>query len=188
MALCRCGYDIEGIDYAQSTVERIRRVAPELRVRCGDIYALPYDDGALGAYISIGLLEHAAQGPAAGLREARRVLRLQLVEPRLDVVGRGKIVSSHRLHARRQQQEDVPRVTLAQERLDRDVHGVPLPGLDHVASPHVREGGLDTRRGHLALSDRTDLLDARFRFRQLASLEIAVLHPRERMKVAFGIG
>lgn len=76
-ALAARGYQVEGLDYAETTVNRIRSVAPELNVRTGDIYALDVPNGHYGGYISIGLFEHNPDGPSEALKETRRVLHPQ---------------------------------------------------------------------------------------------------------------
>lgn len=74
-ALQARGYTVEGIDYAADTIERVRQFAPELNLRAGDILAVDRPDGYYGAYISLGVLEHAEDGPDAGLVEAWRILK-----------------------------------------------------------------------------------------------------------------
>lgn len=74
MALQRRGYAVEGIDFAENTVEQMRAILPELNIRVGDIYAIDAPDKYYGGYISIGVFEHNPDGPYAGLKEARRVL------------------------------------------------------------------------------------------------------------------
>ena len=69
------GYAIEGIDHDARVIERLRAWRPSLPVAEGDICHLPYPDGSLGAYISLGVMEHFEDGCAAALAEARRVLR-----------------------------------------------------------------------------------------------------------------
>jgi SAM-dependent methyltransferase len=68
------GYRALGIDFAADTVERIHERAPELDVRVGNVLALPLGDGEVHTYYSGGVVEHFEDGPAAALREARRVL------------------------------------------------------------------------------------------------------------------
>jgi SAM-dependent methyltransferase len=77
MALSSRGYSVEGVDYAEQTVVRIREAAPELKVRVGDVYNLDVPDKTYGGYISIGIFEHNPDGPFEGLREVRRVLHPQ---------------------------------------------------------------------------------------------------------------
>ena len=74
MALSARGYRVQGLDYAEATIRRIREAAPRLNVRTGDIYRLDVPEGTYGGYISIGLFEHDPAGPQAGLKEARRAL------------------------------------------------------------------------------------------------------------------
>jgi SAM-dependent methyltransferase len=70
----RRGYRVVGIDFAERTVARVKRAAPELDVRVGDITRLPFADGEVHSYYSGGVVEHAEGGPEAALREARRVI------------------------------------------------------------------------------------------------------------------
>lgn len=74
MALQARGYFVEGIDYASETVSRLQAVAPELKIRVGDVYGLDVPDSTYGGYISIGIFEHNPDGPLNGLREVTRVL------------------------------------------------------------------------------------------------------------------
>jgi len=74
MALGARGYHVQGLDYAEATIARIREAAPELNVRTGDIFHLDVPAGTYGGYISIGLFEHHPAGPQEALKETRRVL------------------------------------------------------------------------------------------------------------------
>jgi SAM-dependent methyltransferase len=73
-ALQARGYQIEGVDYAEETIQRIKEVDPELNVRVGDIYAIDRPSNYYSAYISIGVVEHNFDGQMAALYEAYRVL------------------------------------------------------------------------------------------------------------------
>jgi SAM-dependent methyltransferase len=73
-ALQARGFDIEGIDFAEGTVSRVRAANPEIQVSVGDITAIDRPDQHYGAYISIGVVEHFFDGPERGLNEAFRVL------------------------------------------------------------------------------------------------------------------
>ncbi len=75
MALHVLGYNVEGVDTAGETIRKIREAAQELNVREGDIYRMDVPDNYYAAYISIGVLEHNPDGPEAGLKEARRILK-----------------------------------------------------------------------------------------------------------------
>lgn len=75
MALRVCGFDIEGVDFAQATIEQVKARFPDLPVRVGDVMALDVPDGHYGGYISIGVIEHRRDGPQPFLDEAWRVLK-----------------------------------------------------------------------------------------------------------------
>lgn len=68
------GYDIEGIDYARETVERLLTLDSSLPVKVGNVGDLPYPDNYFGAYYSGGVVEHSEKGPDSILKEAYRVL------------------------------------------------------------------------------------------------------------------
>ncbi len=68
------GYRAVGIDFAQRTVQRLQRIAPELDVRLGNILHLPFGDGEVHTYYSGGVVEHFEDGPERALAEARRVV------------------------------------------------------------------------------------------------------------------
>src|SRR6266513_271610 len=44
------GYRAVGVDFAERTIERLHRAAPELDVRVGNITALPFGDGEVHSY------------------------------------------------------------------------------------------------------------------------------------------
>lgn len=70
------GLWMEGLDFAVAAVEANQRLDPRGRYRVGDVRALPYADGELGGYISLGVVEHFDEAERMTiLREAARVLR-----------------------------------------------------------------------------------------------------------------
>jgi len=69
------GYDIDGVDHDVRVIERLKAWRPSLPVAQGDICRLPYADGSLGAYISLGVMEHFEDGCQDPMAEARRVLK-----------------------------------------------------------------------------------------------------------------
>lgn len=73
-ALQARGYQAMGIDYEPRVIEFARKAAPDLTVFRADIRHLPYADGGIGAYISIGLIEHFEDGCVEALAEIRRAL------------------------------------------------------------------------------------------------------------------
>jgi len=75
VALRKRGYSVEGIDWGRRTVEKVLELFPDLPIRCGDVCAMDVPDDYYGAYISLGVVEHRAEGPEPFLDEAFRVLR-----------------------------------------------------------------------------------------------------------------
>lgn len=69
------GYGIEGMDYAEKTVEVVKNHFPELPVKAGDVFSLEYPDNSVSGYISLGVVEHFEEGPQKILKEAYRVLK-----------------------------------------------------------------------------------------------------------------
>lgn len=70
------GFTVEGVDFAEGAIAENRRVDPRGRYRAADVRGLPYGNGALAGYVSLGVVEHFDDGArAAILREAARVLR-----------------------------------------------------------------------------------------------------------------
>jgi SAM-dependent methyltransferase len=75
IGLSEIGCRIVGVDYVEAAARRLKRYRPSLPLAAGDVHALPFPDGAFGAYLSFGVLEHFVFGPGPALREAHRVLR-----------------------------------------------------------------------------------------------------------------
>lgn len=69
------GYDVEGIDYNEGPIEKIKSYDPDLPVRVGDVTAIPFPDNTFGGYLSLGVIEHFTEGPEKAIREACRVLK-----------------------------------------------------------------------------------------------------------------
>ncbi|MGB7972442.1 MAG: methyltransferase domain-containing protein [Candidatus Deferrimicrobiaceae bacterium] len=69
------GYDIAGIDHDEKVVARLKEWRPSLNISRGDVRKLPYEDGSLGAVISLGVMEHFEEGCGDAMRETHRVLR-----------------------------------------------------------------------------------------------------------------
>lgn len=70
------GACVEGLDFAERAVAENQRIHPEGRYRVGDVRALPYRDGELSGYLSMGVVEHFdEQQRRQILAEAARCLR-----------------------------------------------------------------------------------------------------------------
>ena len=68
------GQRAAGADFAENTLQQLRRIDPGLDLRFGDVRSLPFRDGEVHVYYSGGVVEHFEDGPLPALREARRVL------------------------------------------------------------------------------------------------------------------
>lgn len=68
-------YDVFGVDDDLQLIERLKEWKPSLKVGWGDVRKLPYADNALGAVISLGVVEHFEEGCNDAMIEAHRVLR-----------------------------------------------------------------------------------------------------------------
>jgi SAM-dependent methyltransferase len=77
LALQVLGYDIEGIEWDEETVERVKAARPQLPIRTGDVTRLSAPDGWYSGYVSLGVVEHRQDGPEPFLAEAWRVLEPQ---------------------------------------------------------------------------------------------------------------
>lgn len=75
LALRVMGYDVEGVEWAPRTVEKVHARFPDLPVRVGDVTQLDVPDATYGAYLSLGVVEHRRDGPEPYLTEAFRVLK-----------------------------------------------------------------------------------------------------------------
>lgn len=69
------GYNIEGTDHDKQVISQLKVSRPELAVRAEDICRLPHADNSLGAYISLGVIEHFEEGVEQPLTEAMRVIK-----------------------------------------------------------------------------------------------------------------
>ena len=76
----KLGFDIKGLDISESTVKKNIDVSRELGLTgnlfmVGDVRNLNMDSNSISYYISLGVIEHFAEGPMEALKEAYRVLR-----------------------------------------------------------------------------------------------------------------
>jgi SAM-dependent methyltransferase len=68
------GYRVVGGDFSVAALAAHRRAQPASPLVALDLLRLPFADGVFGAHISLGVAEHAVDGPQALLRELRRTL------------------------------------------------------------------------------------------------------------------
>jgi SAM-dependent methyltransferase len=72
--LNRKGYDVVGVEVSPTAIEAIRQAVPAAPIRQGDILHMDFADSTFDAVISLGVVEHFAEGPQSALAEMRRVL------------------------------------------------------------------------------------------------------------------
>lgn len=68
------GYEAHGLDFSHEGIQAGLKVWHGLRLLCGDLRRMPYEDNCFDAIVSLGAIEHDEQGPQAILKEMRRVL------------------------------------------------------------------------------------------------------------------
>ncbi len=73
--LQKSGYRVIGIDYAEKTVEIVKKTKPELDIRLGDVRKLNFPDSYFDGYWSFGVIEHFYKGYDEILKEMYRVLK-----------------------------------------------------------------------------------------------------------------
>lgn len=78
--LHRLGIDIVGLDFEKKTIDYLNKWKSKngfdnVSFIKGDVTNLPFEDGALSGYISLGVVEHFIEGPQKPIKEAFRTLR-----------------------------------------------------------------------------------------------------------------
>jgi ubiquinone/menaquinone biosynthesis C-methylase UbiE len=73
--LQKSGYKVIGIDYAERTVEIVKKAKPELDIRLGDVRELDFPDNYFDAYWSFGVIEHFYNGYDEIIKEMYRVIK-----------------------------------------------------------------------------------------------------------------
>jgi len=132
------GYRSVGIDFAERTVDAIRRAMPALNVHVGDVRALPIEDNTLDGYISAGVIEHFWHGYHDILAEMQRALRpggvLFLSFPYVSPLRRWKLswqsypTATHRSY--RNIPQDFYQFALPVNRVLRDLEGLGFTRLE----------------------------------------------------------
>lgn len=73
--LGRAGYEVYGVDNAEETLEKVRKIEPGLRLYRGDVRALDFPDNSFDGYWSLGVIEHFWTGYESILAEMARVVK-----------------------------------------------------------------------------------------------------------------
>ena len=71
----RLGYDIIGVDNSANAVTVAKNFDANLKVARASVLDLPFHSESFDYYLSLGVVEHAIDGPEQGLKEAYRVLK-----------------------------------------------------------------------------------------------------------------
>jgi SAM-dependent methyltransferase len=66
---------IEGIDWGDQTIRRVKAIYPNLPVKIGDATKVDAGMNYYDGYISLGVVEHREEGPEPFLNEAHRILK-----------------------------------------------------------------------------------------------------------------
>ncbi|MDX9703053.1 MAG: class I SAM-dependent methyltransferase [Candidatus Auribacterota bacterium] len=74
-ALSKWGYDAYGVDFAQKTVDTIKKNFPDMKISLQDVRNLDFTDNYFDAYYSGGVIEHFWEGYDEIINEAYRVLK-----------------------------------------------------------------------------------------------------------------
>jgi SAM-dependent methyltransferase len=73
--LIQNGIAADGVDWSERLCARAARQIPGGRFVACDLARTPFADGAYGAILALGSIEHIVQGPGEALAEFRRLLR-----------------------------------------------------------------------------------------------------------------
>ena len=94
-ALNKQGYKPLGVDFAERTIKKIKKLYPELVFELGDVRDLKYKANSFDGYISAGVIEHFPGGYAKILNEIKRVVKpggyIFVTFPHLSLLRRLKI-------------------------------------------------------------------------------------------------
>lgn len=72
------GKKLEGIEYMDEAIEFGKKLHPQVKIKKGDIYQLPYKDNSFDVIICTEVLEHL-EDPAAALVELKRVTKKYII-------------------------------------------------------------------------------------------------------------
>ena len=73
--LRRLGYDVIGIDVADSDIAHALQHDPDVPITRADVLRTGFPDASFGAVISLGVVEHFIDGPGPAFDEVRRIVR-----------------------------------------------------------------------------------------------------------------
>ena len=74
-SLKKMNYNTIGIDNAHNTIEKIKKLIPEINVEYGDVQNIPFHDNYFIGYWSLGVIEHFLKGYNEVAKEMYRVIK-----------------------------------------------------------------------------------------------------------------
>jgi ubiquinone/menaquinone biosynthesis C-methylase UbiE len=74
-ALRSRGYRVVGLDFSHQGLRRLRDLDAESPAVSGSVLRMPIQDASFDGALSLGVVEHFEEGPAAAVRELARVIR-----------------------------------------------------------------------------------------------------------------
>lgn len=74
----KIGKKLEGIEYMDEAIELGKKTNPQVKIKKGDIYKLPYKDNSFDLIICTEVLEHL-EDPKMALAELKRVTKKHLI-------------------------------------------------------------------------------------------------------------
>ena len=74
----KIGAKLEGVEYSKAAIELGQKTYPNIKIKEGNIYQLPYEDNSFDLVLCTEVLEHL-DDPQKGLRELIRVSKKYLV-------------------------------------------------------------------------------------------------------------
>ena len=72
------GKKLEGIEYMDEAIEFGKKLHPQVKIKKGDIYNLPYKDNSFDVIICTEVMEHI-EDPAKALEELKRVTKYYII-------------------------------------------------------------------------------------------------------------
>lgn len=88
------GYQVIGVDTAEETLDRVKKLFPKLPVEVGDVTKLKFKDSYFDGYWSLGVIEHDPDGYDLIIKEMLRVIKpggyLFLTFPWMNLIRRIK--------------------------------------------------------------------------------------------------
>lgn len=125
-ALQKWGYDAYGVDFAETTIKKVKQIFPELKLDIQDVRELNFPDNFFDGYWSLGVIEHFWDGYEDILTEAKRVIKnggyFFLSFPHISLLRKLKIrIGFYRTYANDIDKESFYEFILSENKVKEDV-------------------------------------------------------------------